>query len=89
MVAGGDRALLGSQNRGDDVIACARRCRAVNGGDVEDVALDDDTVGFSPSTSAMLTVVDVIDTPSTISTAAPTHLLGIFGSGRARVPRKR
>ncbi len=46
MVAGGDRALLGTQDRGDDVIGCARRCRAVDGGNVEDVVLDNDTVGL-------------------------------------------
>ena len=39
------RALL-AQARGDDVIACARRCRAIDGSDVEDVALDDDPVGL-------------------------------------------
>ena len=41
---------------------------------------------FSPSTSAMLTVVGVIDTPSTISTAPPTRLLGRFGSWRGARP---
>ena len=48
MVAGGERALLGTQDRGDDVIGRARGCRAVDGGDVEDVVLDDDTGGLRP-----------------------------------------
>ena len=89
VVAGGNRALLGTQDRGDDVFGCAR-------GAEPSTAVMSKTSwsmmtpsAFSPSTSAMLTFVGVIDTPSTISTRPSKHsLLGIFGSPRERVPRK-
>jgi hypothetical protein len=46
MVASGDRALLGTQDRGDDVIGCTRSCRAVDGADVEDVVVDQEATDW-------------------------------------------
>ena len=46
MMSGADGALLGTQDRGDDVIGCARDCRAIAGADVEGVVLEVHTVGF-------------------------------------------
>src|SRR5829696_5755850 len=46
MVTGVDRALLSSEDRGDDFIRRTRSCRAVHPSDVEDVVVDDDAVGL-------------------------------------------
>ncbi len=68
MVPTGGGAFLGSEDGGDDLIGRTDGCRIINRGDVEDVMIDGNSVGFLPSTSTMRTVVGAIATPNTMST---------------------
>ena len=73
MVAGGDRAVLGPQDRGDDFIGCARSCRVIDGADVEDVVVDDHTVGLLDLTRHAARFSDPAElTPHAVEAAPPT-----------------